>query len=55
VIITPTGARILDANENGVAAGHAAAPYQFIHHSGERGFDRDAAEPVTFAHVERIA
>lgn len=29
--------------------------YQFIHHSGKRGFDRDAAETVTFAHVERIA
>ncbi|MFB6887204.1 hypothetical protein ACFCY8_41020 [Streptomyces noursei] len=29
--------------------------YQFIHHSGERGFDRKAAETVTFAHVERIA
>ncbi|MFD6115524.1 hypothetical protein ACFWG0_36315 [Streptomyces yangpuensis] len=28
---------------------------RFIHHSGERGFDRDAVETVTFAHVERIA
>ncbi|AVV46618.1 hypothetical protein PYK79_15975 [Streptomyces sp. ID05-04B] len=28
---------------------------RFINHSGERGFDRDAVETVTFAHVERIA
>jgi hypothetical protein len=29
--------------------------YQFTHHSGERGFDRDVAETVIFAHFERIA
>ncbi|MER0477075.1 hypothetical protein ABR737_01650 [Streptomyces sp. Edi2] len=29
--------------------------YQFVHHSGERGFDLDAAETVTFAHVQRIS
>ncbi|MFD7661234.1 hypothetical protein [Streptomyces sp. NPDC059788] len=31
-----------------------AGAYRFIHHSGERGFDRDGEETVTFAHVERI-
>ncbi|GLX06757.1 hypothetical protein [Microbispora sp. NBRC 16548] len=29
--------------------------YRFIHHSGERGFDRDAAETVIWAHIERLA
>ncbi|WP_432156065.1 hypothetical protein [Streptomyces sp. bgisy153] len=28
--------------------------YRFIHHSGERGFDRDSADTVIYAHVERI-
>lgn len=28
--------------------------YRFVHHSGERGFDRDSAGTVVFAHVERI-
>lgn len=28
--------------------------YRFVHHSGERGFDRDAAGTVVFAHVERV-
>ncbi|MEW1548394.1 hypothetical protein [Streptomyces tsukubensis] len=28
--------------------------YRFIHHSGERSFDSDSEETVTFAHVERI-
>lgn len=29
--------------------------YQFVHHSGERGFDFDVDETVIYAHVERIA
>lgn len=29
--------------------------YQFVHHSGERGFDVDSGGTVIFAHVERIA
>jgi hypothetical protein len=29
--------------------------YQFVHHSGERGFDIDSDETVIFAHVERMA
>ncbi|MEV7157204.1 hypothetical protein AB0N77_21690 [Streptomyces misionensis] len=28
--------------------------YRFVHHSGERGFDRDSADTVIFAHVERV-
>ncbi|MFZ3491854.1 hypothetical protein ACODT5_01190 [Streptomyces sp. 5.8] len=32
----------------------ALGTYPFIHHAGERGFNRDAAEAVTFGHVERI-
>lgn len=33
----------------------APGRYRFTHHSGERGFDRDSVDTVTFAHVERIA
>ncbi|WP_328372988.1 hypothetical protein OG800_49460 (plasmid) [Streptomyces sp. NBC_00445] len=29
--------------------------YRFIHHSGERGFDRDGPDTVIFAHIELIA
>ncbi|MFI2790736.1 hypothetical protein [Kitasatospora sp. NPDC018614] len=29
--------------------------YQFVHHSGERGFDVDSEGTVIFAHVDRIA
>ncbi|GGS85211.1 hypothetical protein GCM10010156_49780 [Planobispora rosea] len=32
----------------------APGTYRFIHHSGERGFDRDAIGTVIWAHVERI-
>ncbi|MFC4048375.1 hypothetical protein ACFOY4_01655 [Actinomadura syzygii] len=32
-----------------------AGTYRFMHHTGERGFDRDAAGTVTFANIERIA
>lgn len=28
--------------------------YRFVHHTGERAFDRDSADTVVFAHVERI-
>ncbi|MFJ3182397.1 hypothetical protein ACIPJN_28975 [Streptomyces sp. NPDC086796] len=28
--------------------------YRFVHHAGERGFDRDSADTVVFAHVERV-
>ncbi|MFC8950947.1 hypothetical protein [Streptomyces rochei] len=32
-----------------------AGTYQFTHHTGERGFDRDAPGTVIFAHIEKIA